>query len=243
MKLFFKPEELNELVQVHSNNAKPPSEVDDESVPEKSSEIDEKKLEKDEIEEFQELEATIDKGEDADDENSEPINNHSLTSRNATPLYEESVVDINEDEPWITGSLDQEALKSEESEGGTEDLEEYKKAKMECTNDAKESDDFTAESSEDDHPETNKSRQQTIDHDSEIIQTPETPRLDDHPKVNHEVIEFWHLASALAQMLQVDINISDIETMNEDEQEQKRRKLVLETLITAMENILNRIKQ
>uniref|UniRef100_A0AC34QF48 BAG domain-containing protein n=1 Tax=Panagrolaimus sp. JU765 TaxID=591449 RepID=A0AC34QF48_9BILA len=235
------PEELNKLVQAHADNANPPSEVDDESVPEKSSEVDESKRGTDEVKEFEELEATIDKGEDADDENSEPVNTRPPTAGNGTPLYEESVVDVNEDEPWITGAVDQEEVKAAESEGASEDLEEYVKAKKECANDATESDDFTAESSENESPEV--ARQETIDQESEVIQTPETPRPDDPPKSNRETIEFWHLASALAQMLHIDIDNSEIEAVNEDEKEQKRRKLVLDALVTAMQDLLSKIKQ
>ncbi|KAE9555144.1 hypothetical protein FO519_001639 [Halicephalobus sp. NKZ332] len=242
------PEELNDLIQVHDQTANPPSEVDSEST-EKNSQLDE-------LEEFQKLESAIEKEIEADDEistKSTPKN-----SQVGTPLYDDSVADIDENEDWITGAADQEFLKraslkdededEEQSLFGDEDLEEYERAKIEAEQTLRhqETEEFTAESLEDSLDEVNKN-ESAEEHE---ISTPETPRLSQEDlqrkEKEKEKIEFWHLAAALANMLGVEIPEDDnpeIQADAEDEREQKRRRLVLDGIVKAMGDLLKKNRE
>ena len=199
------------------------------------------------MEEFRQIEAAIEKGDEADDEVSE---RSTLKDSRASPHHDDSIIDIDENEAWITGALDQELLRTgsvelEDEEGslvGEEDLEEYERARKEVDRKLsnQESDDFTAESLEDNSDNMN--RNESVE---EEVPTPLTPRPSepDSQEKEREQIEFWHLATALATMLEVKIpedNDPEIEADTEEEREQKRRKLVLDGIVKSMRDLLRK---
>lgn len=164
--------------------------------------------------------------------------------------HDDSIIDIDENEAWITGALDQELLRTEsldleDEEGsilGNEDLEEYEKARKEENEELihQDSEEFTAESSEDNLEDLN--RNESVE--EQEVPTPLTPRLEtDNQERERENIEFWHLATALATMLEVTIpenNDPEIEADTEEEREQKRRKFVLDGIVKAMRSLLKK---